>query len=242
MRTAIIAHRGASKLAGTDNTKESFALAIKLKADFVEMDVRRTKDKKLIVFHDDIIDNTLVKFLTYEELNIKTREKGYTVPLLEDVLKLCQGKIKLDIELKETGYEFKVLSLIKKYFSYDDFMIKSFLDTAVKKIELLDKRVNTGLLLGYKKADVKRRVNEFMPKRRLSALEVDFVSPNYRLVTWDYMLRMRLLRKKVYVWTANDEKIIKKLLAKKVDGIITDVPDKAMAIRDAYYKRKGRKV
>lgn len=239
MRTSIIAHRGASKLAGTDNTIESFSLAISLGADFVEMDVRQTKDKKLVVFHDDIIDDTPIKFLTYDELNQKTKDKGYLVPLFEDVLKLCQGKIKLDIELKETGYEFKVLSLIKKYFSYDTFMIKSFLDTAVKKVELLDKKVNTGLLLGYKKADVKRRVNEFLPKRRLSLLDVDFVSPNYKLVTWDYMLRMRILKKKVYVWTVNDEKIIKKLLKKGVDGIITDVPDKALAIRDAYYKGKG---
>lgn len=239
MRTSIIAHRGASKLAGTDNTIESFSLAISLGADFVEMDVRQTKDKKLVVFHDDIIDDTPIKFLTYDELNQKAKDKGYLVPLFEDVLKLCQGKIKLDIELKETGYEFKVLSLIKKYFSYDTFMIKSFLDTAVKKVELLDKKVNTGLLLGYKKADVKRRVNEFLPKRRLSFLDVDFVSPNYKLVTWDYMLRMRILKKKVYVWTVNDEKIIKKLLKKGVDGIITDVPDKALAIRDAYYKGKG---
>ena len=240
MRTAIIAHRGASKLAGTDNTIESFSLAIELGADFVEMDVRQTKDKKLIVFHDDIIDDTLVKFLTYQELNEKTAEKGYQVPLFENVLKLCKGKIKLDIELKETGYEFKIISVIKKYFSYDEFMIKSFLDTAVKKVELLDKRINTGLLLGYKKADIKRRVNEYMPKRRLALLDVDFVSPNHKLVTWDYMLRMRLLKKKVYVWTANDEKIINKLLAKGVDGIITDIPDKAIALRDAYYKRKGR--
>ena len=240
MRTAIIAHRGASKLAGTDNTIESFSLAISLGADFVEMDVRQTKDKKLIVFHDDIIDDTPIKFLTFDELNNKTHEKGYSVPLFEDVLKLCQGKIKLDIELKETGYEFKVLSLIKKYFSYESFMIKSFLDTAVKKIELLDKKVNTGLLLGYKKADIKRRINEFLPKRRLAMLDADFVSPHYKLVTWDYMLRMRLLKKKVYVWTVNDEKIIKQLLKKKVDGIITDSPDVAIATRDAYYKRKGQ--
>lgn len=239
MRTAIIAHRGASRLAGTDNTIESFSLAIELGADFVEMDVRQTKDKKLIVFHDDIIDDTLVKFLTFDELNAKIKEKGYSVPLFDEVLKLCKGKIKLDIELKETGYEFRVLSAIKKYFSYDEFMIKSFLDTAVKKVELLDKKVNTGLLLGYKKADAKRRINEFMPRRRLALLDVDFVSPHYKLVTWDYMLRMRFLKKKVYVWTANDERIIKKLLAKGVDGIITDVPDKALALRDAYNKRKG---
>ena len=158
MRTAIIAHRGASKLAGTDNTIESFQLAISLGADFVEMDVRQTKDKKLIVFHDDTIDSTPIRFLTFEEINTKAKEKGYQVPLLEDVLELCQGKIKLDIELKETGYEFKVLSLVKKYFSYDAFMIKSFLDTAVKKTELLDKKVNTGLLLGYKKADIKEDI------------------------------------------------------------------------------------
>lgn len=239
MKTQIIAHRGASKLAGTDNTIESFSLAISLGADYVEMDVRQTKDKKLIVFHDDIIDDTPIKFLTFDELNILTKATGYEVPLFEDVLKLCQGKIKLDIELKETGYEFKVLSLIKKYFSYDSFMIKSFLDTAVKKVKLLDKKVYTGLLLGYKDADIKRRANEYLPYRRLKLIDADFVSPHYKLVTWDFMLRMRLIKKKVYVWTVNKESVMKKLFKKKADGIITDIPDVGITARDNYYKGKG---
>lgn len=239
MRTQIIAHRGASKLAGTDNTIDSFSLAISLGADYAEMDVRQTKDKKLIVFHDDLMDATPIKFLTYQELNNLAGAKGYQVPLLEDVLKLCQGKIKLDIELKETGYEFKVLTLVKKYFSYDSFMIKSFLDTAVKKVKLLDKKVYTGLLLGYKDADVKRRVNEYLPYRRLKLVDADFVSPHHKLVTWDFMLRMRLLRKKIYVWTVNKESIMKKLLKKRVDGIITDIPDTGITVRDDYYKGKG---
>ena len=54
--TMVIAHRGASALAPHENTLEAFQIAIDLKADMVEFDVRKTSDNILIVFHDGTID------------------------------------------------------------------------------------------------------------------------------------------------------------------------------------------
>ena len=51
----IIAHRGASALAEHENTLESFEIAIDLECDMAEFDIRKTKDGKLIVFHDSCI-------------------------------------------------------------------------------------------------------------------------------------------------------------------------------------------
>ncbi len=238
MKTSIIAHRGASRMAGSDNTIESFTLAITTGAEYVEMDIRRTKDKMLIVFHDDTINDIKLETLTFKELNQEALKLGYQVPLFEDVLKLCAGKIKLDLELKETGYEKQVITLVKKYYSYDSFMLKSFLDTAVLRVKETDKKIKAGLLLGYKVADKKRRFNEYFPLRRLISCKADFVSPHYKLVTWAYALRMKLLGKDMYVWTVNDEVIMKKLLTKKVEGIITDVPDLGVSVRDKYKANK----
>ncbi len=222
-------------MAGSDNTIESFSLAITSGAEYVEMDIRQTKDNKLVVFHDDSINNIKLEALTYTELNQNASALGYQVPLFEDVLKLCQGKIKLDLELKETGYEKKVISLVKKYFSYDSFMIKSFLDTAVLRVKEADNQIKAGLLLGYKEANKKRRFNEYFPLRRILMCKADFVSPHYKLVTWTYSFRMKLLGKDMFVWTVNNTNIMKKLLAKGVEGIITDVPDVGITVRDKFY-------
>jgi len=55
----IIAHRGASALA-VENTIESFRKAIDLGADMIEFDVRRTKDKVFVVYHDKFLKGKLI--------------------------------------------------------------------------------------------------------------------------------------------------------------------------------------
>lgn len=231
-RNAIIAHRGASKFAKQENTIEAFNIAIALKADYVEFDIRRTKDKVLVVFHDDAINGKLLTDITYSELSAEASKEDYTVPFLEDVLKLCSGKIKLDIELKEAGYEKEIISLVKRYFSYEEFMMKSFVDTAVYNIKRYDSNITAGLLLGRKEANIKRRINEYFPVRRLKMCKADFISPNHKLCSREFIRRMHLHKYKVYVWTVNGEKLIKKMILRHADGIITDLPDVAINLRN----------
>ena len=113
-KTKIIAHRGASFLASRENTMESFELAIKLKADMVEFDVRETRDKELVVFHDSIFNEMPIAWQNYEDMVKAARERGFEIPRLIDVVKLCHGKIKMDIEVKETGYEDKIVKLLQE--------------------------------------------------------------------------------------------------------------------------------
>lgn len=234
MRSVIIAHRGASALAEHENTLEAFEIAISVGAEYAEFDIRKTADDRMIVFHNDSIDGKPISSLTYDELCTITSAQGYRVPYLAEVLKLCQGKIKLDIELKETGYEGRIIRLVKKYYSYEDFMMKSFLDTAVARIKTIDPKITAGLLLGFPKGDVKRRLHEFFPERRIHACHADFVSPHYQLATPGFISRMHLRRKKVYIWTVNTPQLILKCLRKRPDGIITDNPDAAIHLREGY--------
>lgn len=111
--TMVIAHRGASALAPHENTLEAFQIAIDLKADMAEFDVRKTSDNILIVFHDGTIDGRKIGDMTYNRINDIASKEGYRVPTLDEVLKLCSGKICLDIELKESGYERRVIDLVK---------------------------------------------------------------------------------------------------------------------------------
>lgn len=234
MQTQIIAHRGASFLAQNENTLEAFSLAIDIGADYAEFDIRQTRDHNLIVFHNDSLDNRKISDMTYEQLCKITQAKGYKVPLLIDVLSLCKGKIKLDIELKESGYEDSVISLVKQFYDYDDYMMKSFIDNTVAKIKNIDSNIRAGLLLGLSHSSFRRRIHEYFPERRLHACHADFVSPHYQLATPMFVHRMHLRRYKVYVWTLNDASLIGKYINRNVDGIITDKPDAGIFLRKGY--------
>ena len=54
---AVIAHRGASSLA-PEATAPAYELARDMGADYLEIDVQRTADDVLIVFHDETLDRT----------------------------------------------------------------------------------------------------------------------------------------------------------------------------------------
>ncbi len=110
-RTFIcIGHRGTRIL--DENTIYAFTKALKYGAEYIEFDIRKTKDNKLIVIHDATLERTtigsgLIKNLTYDQISkYKTKMNDEKIPLLSDVLEIFKGKIKFMIELKE---EFIVL-------------------------------------------------------------------------------------------------------------------------------------
>ena len=238
MKTAVIAHRGASGLVGHENTLEAFEAAIRLGADYVEFDVRKTADGWLVVFHDSKIEDVSIAEITYSGLCEMTARHGYTVPLLKDVLKLCQGKIKLDIELKEAGYERNVIDMVKSRFGYGDFVMKSFSDAAITHIKKYDKNIKTGLLVGRKHVPVKTFISDIFPMKRLKLCHADFVSPHHLLCSKAYVDYMHKHGLKVFVWTVNSPKAIKRCLWLNADAVITDRPDMAMKI---FYKLRHRK-
>lgn len=232
MDTVVIAHRGGAKLVEHENTLEAFQAAIDVKSDYAEFDVRRTKDEKLIVFHDDKIKDTSISNLTYYELCNITKKENYRVPLLEEVLLLCKDKIKLDIELKEAGYEKSVIDMVTKLYDYDSFLMKSFNDRIVANIKEADPKVTAGLLVGRRIANFKRRFNEYFPERRLAMCKADFISPNFKISSFEFIKRMHRKNLKIYVWTVNDIVVMNKLTKYGADGIISDRPDICLYVRD----------
>lgn len=239
MNTQIIAHRGASYLANHENTIEAFQIALDIQSDCIELDIRQTLDKSLIVFHDEELNGIPVKTLTYKELNAMSEEQGYRIPTLDEVLLLCQKKVHLLIELKEAGYEKRVLSMINSIFSYEEYSLQSFLDIVVRRIKKIDANVNTGLLVGAKQADFSTRFNEYYPVRRLKECHADFISAYYRLATTDFILRMKHAEIPFYVWTVNDPKSITHFLEAEADGIITNRPDVGIFLRSRHEKEEA---
>lgn len=230
----IIAHRGASGLVEYENTISSFEKAYQVGADSVELDVRKTKDDVIIVVHNPDYEDKLIKEYTYDELCKKTLSDGFIMPKLEDVLIYCKDKIFMDIEIKESGYEKEIIKLILNYLNVDEFFIRSFLKKSIKQVKKINKKIKTVLLLGveFPRFGFLTRIFELFPLFKVISSRCDMVSPHYLLVRFGFHLRMKLIGKPVLVWTVNDEKIMDHLLNKvRVEGIITNYPDKALSLR-----------
>ena len=123
----IIARHGS-----LEDTPENTIAAFEKTADIgirgLEVDVRQTRDGKLILMHDDTIDRTTdgkgyVNQLPYEEIKLYDAGSwkseafaGERVPLLSEALQFAkERKIKLIINVKEHGIEHKTLSLIEEF-------------------------------------------------------------------------------------------------------------------------------
>ena len=117
--TLFIGHRG-TLVDYDENTLEAFEIAIKSGANCIELDVRRTKDRKLIVFHDNTLTRTtngkgVLKNLTYNDVkNLKTKKRNQTIPLLEEFMDYITDKTQAIIHLKDEGIEKELFGLINK--------------------------------------------------------------------------------------------------------------------------------
>jgi glycerophosphoryl diester phosphodiesterase len=107
----VIAHRG-NHIAAQENTLAAFQNAINVGADYVEIDLRTSKDSQLVIMHDGTVNRMTngigkVSDLTWAELKqLKVIEKNHpewpeqSIPLFSEVLKLCKGKINIYLDFK----------------------------------------------------------------------------------------------------------------------------------------------
>ena len=217
---AVIAHRGASGLAGEDNTLRSFALAIEMRCDYVEFDVRRSRDAA-ICFHDARVGLTPVGELTLAELRRRT---GVAVPALEEVLDFCRGRIGLDVEIKDPGVETEVLAGLRALRGDTPLLVKSFDRGIVARLSAMAPPCPVGLLVG--------QTPGVPPGRALKAaaaacreLHADFLSPHHGLLADEAAARAELRELPAYPWTVNDPAAMARLALLPIRGIITDRPD-----------------
>lgn len=128
----LIAHRGLTNDNIKENTLESFKNAIDNGYDGIELDVRLTKDKKIVVLHDKLINRTSdgignINKLMYKDVlkyNFGSKKRWSKIPLLKDVIESISNKI-IIIELKEK-IELNDLEDILKLNLSNDYYISSF--------------------------------------------------------------------------------------------------------------------
>ncbi len=203
----IIAHRGIhDNINIIENTIEAFEKAIKKNLP-IELDVNITKDKKIVVFHDNSLRrlahlNKRINNCTYTELK-KVRLKNSKIPLLEEVLKLVNGKVELYIEIKNSKNYKETCELVKKILNNykGKYYIQSFNYKIVKYF--IDNNIESGLLITNNKID-KYYKPMFILKILLKWLNPSFISVSKSMRNKKIN---RLMKKyKTLIWTIDYKK------------------------------------
>lgn len=230
----LIAHRG-DKTRYPENTLASFSAAIKAGAEMIELDIALSRDRKMVVIHDDTVDRTTngtgaVNELTLAELQELDAGSWFDpvfsdqgIPTLKEVMKLVDGCATVNIEIKKSAFEdpapadaieVQLLDLIDEMGLDDIVLISSFENRFLERISI----AGPGLALGA-----------------ISLEPADQTTPTvlkklgcYSWHGWCETMtkeQIRLMHDegfKVFSFTVNEPEMFDRLKGFGIDGVFTD--------------------
>jgi len=233
----ISAHRGYSSIA-PENTLSAFKKAIDVGADYFECDVRYTKDRKIVTLHDSTLDKTtndvgLLSSKTYNEVSkidagypdrFGDRYRNEHIPTLKKVLELAKGKIKVEIEIKDTNMAKDVVALIKKLDMEHEVLVIAFNFNELKKVKELDSSISVKYLVGrnWEEAEIEKIIS----------IGGEYIGPS-GVPTYVQVQKAHSKNIKIISYTINTSQEIQAAIYSGIDGIATDYPKRSMKIREA---------
>lgn len=225
---AVTAHRGGARMA-PENTMSAMKYAVEALADVAEIDVQETKDGEIVLLHDTNLKRTTgfnsnIWDLTYDQVNqldagakFNKKYRGEQVPTLEQIIKYCKGKIKLNIEVKYNGHNKGIVKKVVKIIEDNDFVndcvVTSMNYKFLKQVKQENPDIKTGYTLRMTYGD-------------LSELTyADFFSVKHTYISGQFVEEVHKLGKEVYAWTLNYQGDMQRMVNLNVDNIITDEPE-----------------
>ena len=250
----VIAHRGGRRL-GPENTLMTYKRAVELGVDVIELDVRGTKDKKLVALHDATVNRTTngkgpIHTMTLAQLkkldagfhwspdNGRTfpfRGKKIQVPMLSEVFATV-AQMRINIEIKKNQKELipALCRQIQQSNMTDKVMVASFDSDILNDFRDQCPAVATStgaaealIFYGLQKSHLE---SIYTPKAQ--ALQVPENFNKIKVVTRRFVDAAHSRNMRVHVWTINDTGDMQRLLDLKVDGIMTDDPEKLLRLID----------
>jgi glycerophosphoryl diester phosphodiesterase len=176
----IVAHRGVSSIY-SENTLVAFEKAAEAGFNYVECDIRLTKDDVWVLNHDESIDRTSdgkgkIADYYYDDLkkfNFAAHKKSegkifQEILSLSDFIRFCKkNNLKPIIEIKEEEYRhlnlIDMLRTINTELAYDQYAIQCFDIKTLRKIRRIDEKVVLGMLAKKYKSSHKQTLNVLYP-------------------------------------------------------------------------------
>ena len=247
------AHRGGAGL-WPQNTMMAFRGAVDLGYRFIETDVQKTLDGRLVLFHDPVLDGLTdgrgaVADWDWEDLNrldagyafgpdrgFPHRRSGARIPLVEEAFAAFPD-VSFTLELKVAGVAEPLVELIRRFEREDTVIIGSFLPDAMAEF----RRASGGRIAT---SATKREVQAMWAASRIGAripvaADAFQVPPvrRVRVVDRRFVAACHRAGKPVHVWTVDDPAEMRALLDLGVGGIMSDRPD---VLRDVLAERGMR--
>lgn len=226
----VTSHRGYSA-AAPENTLPAFEAAIEAGADCAELDVQMTKDGVVVLTHDTNLKRTTgvdanVYDLTYAEIKaldagsfFGEEYAGTKIATLDEVIKLCKGKIRLNIEIKSSPQtptlESETARIILENNFENDCVVTSLDYESLVKIKDAASQITTGYILPVALGSY------------YDLEDVDFFSLESTFITEQVILQAHLRGKTVSAWTVDRDEDLKRMIKIGVDDLITDDPTSA---------------
>jgi glycerophosphoryl diester phosphodiesterase len=231
-RPLLIGHRGCPTLC-PENTLASFEGAMQAGCDMIELDVTLTKDRKVVVIHDDTLDRTTTgkgPVRGHALAEIKALDAGSwfdarfaaeRVPELSEAIRLTAGRCMLNIEIKESAFEadypvdaveHQVVKHVKTSGAMDRVIISSFDKRILQRIAAMDVPPAIAYISDH---GADKSVLEM-----LVAMKAFSWHPLYKVLTRDQVDMLHSAGLKVFPWTINTRAEAEKVLALGVDGLI----------------------
>ncbi len=258
LKPRVFGHRGAAGLA-PENTLPSFALALALGADVLELDVHASRDGRIVVIHDPNLERTTngtgpLREQPWVELqrldagyqfsrdgrDFPYRAQGIRLPALEELL-LAFPQVPCNIEIKQADPPIAeaVTHLIRRLGAERRVLLAAEHDPIMADIRRHAGAIATSCTANEVAAFVSRLTasgfDGYEPPG--CALQIPPRFGPIELVTADSVAAAHRCGIEVHVWTINQRDEIERLLGLGVDGIMSDLPGLARVVVDE--KRRG---
>lgn len=236
-----LAHRGSGVL-WPENTMYAFEQAVALGYHYIETDVRLTRDRVVVVFHDATVDRTTdgsgeVVKLDWahlaeldaahsfdREADFPHRGSGIGIVRFDDLLDTFPH-VHFNIDLKAPDMEWAVADVIKRKQADDRLLVGSFYDKRLRRFRRITRgsiATSAGPAEGaalWAASRLGRRgptvPDAYQIPTRMGPMRLD-----ERMIQGAHATGAQ-----VHVWTINDPEEMERLLALGVDGIVSDRPD-----------------
>jgi len=232
----LIGHRGFSAKF-PENTLASFEGAISAGVQIIEMDLTLTKDRKVVVIHDERLDRTtngsgLVSEKSWPEIQtldagfwFSPSFKGETIPSLDQVLNQLGGRVLMNLEIKPEAFEVhrppdsicrQVVAQLKARNLLDQVLVSSFAPQVLLELSELEPQLALGFL-SHSPLD---------PLQLLLLVQAKCYSynPSAQQITSHDITTLQQLGYPVYTYTVNDPAEQQRLFDLGVTGIFSDGP------------------
>jgi glycerophosphoryl diester phosphodiesterase len=216
-------------------TSGAFEATVASDAEYVELDIRRTGDGELVVYHDARIGRwgPYLSELSYGRL---CELAGYPVPRAREVLALIAGRAVGHLDLKETGFEDEVVTAALEILGPGGFVVTTAEGSSIAHVRRRFPGVVTALSVGHASDQVLRMARLSScgrdAIRRIRACGAHWLAVNHRLTRTDLLVACAAHSIPCMVWTVNADATMTRFLADpRIAVLVTDHPLRALRLR-----------